>query len=173
MNVSKGLVIERVARVLAGQRISANGEGGSCSAGDEVDVAWRDHVDDAIAVLKTLREPDAAMARAGDAAVRGGVGGSGPVCFLRHRGVHGSPGEPVRLSAGHHPAGNDDPRPEHGFVQLLLHEALKSWRLEHVEQRCRLEWHSTPTTFDIHIPMIKRAEFIGLSVSFFENQFLS
>lgn len=69
MNVSKGQVIERIARVLAGQRISANGEGGSCSAGDEVDAAWRDHVEDAVAVLKTLREPDEAMAAAGDAAV--------------------------------------------------------------------------------------------------------
>ena len=69
MNVSKGRVIERIARVLAGQRISANGEGGNCSAGDAVDAAWRDHVEDAVAVLKTLREPDAAMAAAGDAAV--------------------------------------------------------------------------------------------------------
>ena len=69
MNISKGLAIERIARVLAGQRISANGDGGSCSAAGEVDAAWRDHVDDAVAVLKTLREPDEVMAAAGDAGI--------------------------------------------------------------------------------------------------------
>lgn len=69
MNISKGDVVERVARVLAGQRISANGEGDSRSAADAVDAAWRDYVDDAMAVLRTLREPDERMAAAGDAAV--------------------------------------------------------------------------------------------------------
>lgn len=69
MNVSRGPAIERIARVLAGQRISANGDGGNPSVGDAVDAAWHHHVDDAVAVLKTLREPDAAMAAAGDAAV--------------------------------------------------------------------------------------------------------
>jgi hypothetical protein len=58
-----------VARVLAGQRISANGEGDSRSAADAVDAAWRDYVDDAMAVLRTLREPDERMAAAGDPAV--------------------------------------------------------------------------------------------------------
>lgn len=69
MNVSKGAVIERIARVLAGQRLSVNGEGDSCSVADAVDARWRDHVDDALAVLRTLREPDEAMAAAGDPAV--------------------------------------------------------------------------------------------------------
>lgn len=69
MNISKGGVVERVARVLAGQRLSINGEGDSKSAGDAVDAAWPDHVDDALAVLRTLREPDARMAAAGDPAV--------------------------------------------------------------------------------------------------------
>jgi hypothetical protein len=69
MNISKGDVVERVARVLAGQRISANGEGDSRSAADAVDAAWRDYVDDAMAVLRTLREPDERMAAAGDPAV--------------------------------------------------------------------------------------------------------
>lgn len=66
MNVSSTPAIERIARVLAGQRLSANAEGDRTSAGDEVDASWRGHRDDAIAVLKTLREPDEAMAAAGE-----------------------------------------------------------------------------------------------------------
>ena len=66
MPVSEGGVIERVARVLCAQRLSANAEGSNPSAGEAVDAAWREHRDDAIAVLKTLREPDPAMAAAGD-----------------------------------------------------------------------------------------------------------
>lgn len=66
MPVSNTPAIERIARVLAGQRLSANAEGDDPSAGPEVDATWRRHVDDAVAVLKTLREPDPAMAAAGD-----------------------------------------------------------------------------------------------------------
>ncbi len=66
MDVSNGSVVERIARVLAGQRLSLNGHGGRVSAGEAVDATWRDHRDDAVAVLRTLREPDGAMARAGD-----------------------------------------------------------------------------------------------------------
>jgi hypothetical protein len=69
MDISKGEVVERVARVLAGQRLSINGKGDNASAADAVDAAWPDHIDDAIAVLKTLREPDARMAAAGDAEI--------------------------------------------------------------------------------------------------------
>ena len=69
MNVSKGNVIERIARVLAGQRLSANADGQEAHAGDAVDARWHDHVDDAVAVLRTLREPDETMAAAGDPAV--------------------------------------------------------------------------------------------------------
>lgn len=69
MDVSVSTVAERIARVLAGQRISINAEGDEESAGKMVDDAWRDHVDDAVAVLKTLREPDQAMAAVGDVAV--------------------------------------------------------------------------------------------------------
>jgi len=69
MNVSKGDVIERIARVLAGQRLSANAEGTNSSAGDAVDASWPDHVDDAVAVLRTLREPGGRMAAAGDPAI--------------------------------------------------------------------------------------------------------
>ncbi|HMI18245.1 MAG TPA: hypothetical protein VK533_01740 [Sphingomonas sp.] len=69
MNVSKGGVVERIARVLAGQRLSANAEGSNDHAAAAVDAAWRNHVEDAVAVLRTLREPDPRMAEAGDPAV--------------------------------------------------------------------------------------------------------
>lgn len=69
MDVSNSTVIERIARVLAGQRISANAEGSEESAGNLIDAQWRDHLMDAVAVLKTLREPDQAMAAVGDVAV--------------------------------------------------------------------------------------------------------
>ena len=69
MDVSKGDVVERIARVLAGQRLSANAHGFDRSAADKVDAEWHEHRDDAIAVLRTLREPDARMAAAGDPAV--------------------------------------------------------------------------------------------------------
>ena len=69
MNVSKGGVVERIARVLAGQRLSANAEGNKAHAAADVDAAWHKHVHDAVAVLRTLREPDARMADAGDPAV--------------------------------------------------------------------------------------------------------
>ncbi len=69
MNISRGDAVERIARVLAGQRLSANAEGASISAAIEVDAAWPDHVEDAIAVLRTLREPDPRMAAVGDPAI--------------------------------------------------------------------------------------------------------
>ena len=69
MHASKTAAIERIARVLAGQRLSANAEGNQPSAGDEVDHRWQEHRDDAVAILKTLREPDEAMAAAGEQAV--------------------------------------------------------------------------------------------------------
>lgn len=69
MDVSTTPAVERVARVLAGQRLSANAEGDTESAARDVDDAWRDYLPDAVAVLKTLREPDEAMAAAGDPAV--------------------------------------------------------------------------------------------------------
>ena len=65
MDISATSAIERVARVLAGQRLSANAEGDDSSAA-AVDASWRDYRADAIAVLKTLREPDQVMAGAGD-----------------------------------------------------------------------------------------------------------
>lgn len=69
MDISVTPAIERIARVLAAQRLSANAEGHEPSAAPDVDDAWPDYRDDAIAVLKTLREPDAKMAAAGDPAI--------------------------------------------------------------------------------------------------------
>ena len=66
MTISTTAAVERIARVLAGQRLSANADGTHASAGEDVNAAWRDYRDDAVAVLRTLREPDETMARAGD-----------------------------------------------------------------------------------------------------------
>lgn len=55
--------------MLAGQRISANGVGQEESAAKLIDLKWPDYRDDALAVLRTLREPSEAMAAAGDVAV--------------------------------------------------------------------------------------------------------
>jgi len=60
-------LIERIARVLAGAALSSNAEGSDPSAGEKVDLAWREHVNQALAVLHTAREPDEAMAAVGDA----------------------------------------------------------------------------------------------------------
>jgi hypothetical protein len=69
MEISHTNLLERIARVLAGQRLSVNAKGDAASAGADVDLAWSDHLDDATAVLKTMREPDQEMAAAGDPAV--------------------------------------------------------------------------------------------------------
>lgn len=69
MDISTTPAAERIARVLAGQRISANAEGDAESAAELVEDGWRDYLSDAAAVLRTLREPDRAMAAAGDPAV--------------------------------------------------------------------------------------------------------
>ena len=69
MDISTQTAAERIARVLAGQRISINAEGDEESASGEVDEVWKDYLPDAAAVLRTLREPDQAMADAGDPAV--------------------------------------------------------------------------------------------------------
>ena len=59
-------LVERIARVLAGAAHSSNAEGSDPSAGEKVDLVWREHLNQAIAVLHTMREPDEAMAAAGD-----------------------------------------------------------------------------------------------------------
>jgi hypothetical protein len=69
MDISNTPILERIARVLAGQRLSSNAHGNQSSTGPDVDDAWPRYREDAIAVLKTMREPDRTMASAGDAAV--------------------------------------------------------------------------------------------------------
>ena len=62
-------LVERVARVLAGSALSSNADGSDPSAGDKVDRVWREHINQALAVLHTMREPDEAQAAAGDVEV--------------------------------------------------------------------------------------------------------
>ncbi len=69
MPVSELPLVERIARVLAGAAHSSNAEGSDPSAGEKVDLVWREHVDQALAVLHTMREPDARMASAGDSEI--------------------------------------------------------------------------------------------------------
>jgi hypothetical protein len=71
MPVSTMSLSERIARILAGRAASINAEGEDASAGAEVDATWRDYREDALAILHTLREPDEAMARAGDPEIWG------------------------------------------------------------------------------------------------------
>ena len=59
-------LLERIARVLAGAKLSVNADGDNGHAAEEVDRTWREHVTQALAVLHTAREPDEAMAAAGD-----------------------------------------------------------------------------------------------------------
>lgn len=64
--------VERIARVLVAETLSPNGDGPDWSergaVSDQVDSTWREQVDRAIAVLKTLREPTPEMVDAGRAA---------------------------------------------------------------------------------------------------------
>lgn len=69
MPVSDQPLVERIARVLAAASFSSNAEGSDPSAAEKVDLAWREHVNQALAVLHTAREPDSEMANAGDAEV--------------------------------------------------------------------------------------------------------
>jgi hypothetical protein len=58
--------VERIARVLAGRRLSINGMGASSSAGKQVDQIWESFTDDAVGILNALQDPDPAMLAAGD-----------------------------------------------------------------------------------------------------------
>ena len=69
MPVSEQPLVERIARVLAGAAHSSNAEGSDPSAGEKVDLVWHEHVNQAMAVHHTMREPDEDMAAAGDADV--------------------------------------------------------------------------------------------------------
>ena len=66
MPVSEKPLVERVARVLAGAAHSSNADGSDPSASEKVDLVWREHVNEALAVLHTMREPDEKMASEGD-----------------------------------------------------------------------------------------------------------
>jgi hypothetical protein len=66
MPVSEQPLAERIARVLAAAAHSSNAEGSDPSAGEKVDLVWPEHLDEAVAVLHTMREPDEAMAEVGD-----------------------------------------------------------------------------------------------------------
>jgi hypothetical protein len=69
MPVSSTSLVERIARVIAARVVSINAGGEDPSAGDLVDSIWRDYRGDALSVIRTLREPDPAMAEAGDVEV--------------------------------------------------------------------------------------------------------
>jgi hypothetical protein len=66
MPVSEQPLAERIARVLAGAAHSSNAEGSDPSAASKVDLVWREHLNQAMAVLHTMREPDERMAAVGD-----------------------------------------------------------------------------------------------------------
>lgn len=63
--------VERIARVIAAEALSPNGEGPQGSeraVSEQVESRWRDEVTRALAVLRTLREPTPEMVEAGNAA---------------------------------------------------------------------------------------------------------
>lgn len=69
MSLSETPAVERIARVLAAQRLSINARGEEGSASSEVDRVWPSFRKDAEEVLRALREADARMAAAGDPAI--------------------------------------------------------------------------------------------------------
>ncbi|MDT8758019.1 hypothetical protein MZO42_04860 [Sphingomonas psychrotolerans] len=60
--------VERIARVIAAEALSINGEGHDESAGGAVDAVWEQERARAMSVLRTLREPTPEMVEAGRAA---------------------------------------------------------------------------------------------------------
>jgi hypothetical protein len=66
MPMSETPLAERIARVLAGAAHSSNADGSDPSAAEKIDLAWKEHLNQALAVLHTMREPDHGMAEAGD-----------------------------------------------------------------------------------------------------------
>ncbi|MDP9414973.1 MAG: hypothetical protein M3Q08_13010 [Pseudomonadota bacterium] len=69
MPVSNLTLVERIARVLAARALSVNAAGDDPSAGPNVDETWHEYADDALSILRTMREPDPIMAAAGDAEI--------------------------------------------------------------------------------------------------------
>lgn len=71
-DISATSPVERIARVIAAEALSPNGEGPEWSergaVSDQVDSVWRQEVDRALAILRTLREPTPEMVEAGRAA---------------------------------------------------------------------------------------------------------
>lgn len=67
-DISMTSPIERIARVIAAETLSLNAEGHEASAAESVDLAWKEEVALATAVLRTLREPTPEMVEAGRAA---------------------------------------------------------------------------------------------------------
>ena len=68
MPLAHSPLVERIARVLAGRALSKNANGSQPSASGDVDLCWPDFREDAVAVLRELREPDPSMAAVGDTA---------------------------------------------------------------------------------------------------------
>ena len=66
MPMSTMPLAERIARVLAGAELSKNADGSNGHAAADVDAHWKEHLNQALAVLHTMREPDHLMAEAGD-----------------------------------------------------------------------------------------------------------
>jgi hypothetical protein len=66
MSLNSTHTIERIARVLAGERISINAEGADPSAGERVDSTWPEYCAEAVAVLKSLRDPPPEIAAVAD-----------------------------------------------------------------------------------------------------------
>src|SRR5690606_28176008 len=54
MPMSETPLAERIARVLAAAALSSNADGDDPSAGDKVDLAWKGHLNQALAVLHTM-----------------------------------------------------------------------------------------------------------------------
>lgn len=68
MTATSTPTIERIARVLAGERLSSNAEGAEPSAGAQIDARWPEYREEAVAILKSLREPPPEIAQSGDGA---------------------------------------------------------------------------------------------------------
>jgi len=66
MDVAHTTLAERIARALAGLDHSANGDGVEQSASVSVDETWPGYLEQADAILRTIREPSGRMAAAGD-----------------------------------------------------------------------------------------------------------
>jgi len=69
MPVSNLSLVERIARIIAARVVSINANGDDPSAAARVDECWRYYRSDFMSVIRTLREPDPAMADAGDVAM--------------------------------------------------------------------------------------------------------